>query len=226
MLETTVRDTDAPGILPVLIPTILELLRLRPPCMEKNNLETQFRRQILDIIHKLPFHESVRNHVMSIFTCMVHILKTDNEDMGVTSCKVIQDTMRVYKSYTEETMLQVLAAKSDIFQSVQSVVDEYLSDDSPLVSQDQWFPSSRSFKVLNELSGLSAIIVKNYRTLLPESLEKFGAAMEVVNIEVPAQAVARAEARSQGTVWAGMAPSVKNVTLYTELITAQIKASQ
>jgi len=223
MLDTTVRDTDAPGILPVLIPTVLEILRTGPPSAEKQAPETQFRRQILDIIYKLPFHESVRTHVMAIFTCMVHILRNDNEDMGVTSVKVIQDTMRIYKAYTEETLHQVLAVKTEVYQNVQGMVDEFLSEDSPPVPQDRWFPSPRSFKVLNELSALSAIILKHYRGLLPESVSRFGAALQVINIEVPAQAAARAHAREAGTVWAGMSPSVKNVGLYTELIAAQIK---
>ncbi|KAM6495848.1 hypothetical protein JOM56_008554 [Amanita muscaria] len=220
----TVRDSESVRALPYLIPALLELLRSGEVSLQKESMEYQFRRVLIEIVHRLPFNEAVRSHVNAIFMCMLHVLRRDNEENGVTACKILVDLTRNYRVYTEEGIAELAAICQDVFHNTKSLAEELLSDDSPLLDANSVFPSIRSFKVIGEVGMVMVIMSQIHRQAIKTPAQATMApAFEVLALEAPAQHVARTNCEAMGGIWAGMAPTIKNPLAYADLVSSQIK---
>ncbi|KAF8640045.1 hypothetical protein AX17_001287 [Amanita inopinata Kibby_2008] len=223
MLDT-VRDSESVRALPYLIPALLELLRSGEPSLQKDSMEFQFRRVLLEIIHRLPFNEAVRSHVNSIFKCMLHILRHDNEESAAIACKILVDLTRNYRILNEEAITEFAAICQEIFHNAKSLAEEVLSETSAVLDPNAAFPSIRSFKVIGEVGMVMVIMTQIHRhAILVPAQATMGPALEVLALESPAQRTARTDCEAMGSVWAGMAPTVKNASAYGDLIQSQIK---
>jgi transformation/transcription domain-associated protein len=223
MLDT-VRDSESVRAFPYLIPALLELLRSGEPSLQKEAMEYQFRRVLIEIVHRLPFNETVRSHVNAIFNCMLHVLRHDNEENGVTACKTLVDLTRNYRIYTEEGVAELATICQEVFQNAKGLAEELLSEDSAVIDANVVFPSIRSFKVIGEVGMVMVIMSQIHRQAIKTPAQATMApAFEVLALEAPAQHVARTNCEAMGGIWAGMAPTIKNALAYTDLIQSQIK---
>ncbi|KAF8655244.1 hypothetical protein AX16_003148 [Volvariella volvacea WC 439] len=223
MLDT-VRDTESIRALPYLVPPLLDLLRTGEPANQKDTIEFQFRRVLLEILNRLPVNEVVRPHAPSIFNCMLQIIRADNEDNGVTACKTMVDIIRGYRSLTEENLSDFLATLQDAFRNMQDVVLSLLSEDSPLIDPNIISPSMRSFKVLGEMSMVMVIMSQVHRPMIISSIQAtISPAFEMLALESPAQHKARVDYEAMGGIWSGMSPAIKNTAAYSDFTHAQIK---
>lgn len=222
----TVRDADSTRVIPHMIPVLLEILRSGEPSFQKDSLEYSFRRVLLEILYRIPSNEIIRPQAIPLFQGMLHLLRHDNEENGITCCKTIVDLVRAFRSLTEELLSEFMTILHEIFRNIRGLVEEVLSENSPTLDPNVVFPSVRSFKVLAEMALVVVSFLQINRTMVfPVVQQTLPMNFEVLSIESPAQKKAREDHEAMGGFWAGMAPTVHNPQAYTDFISAQIKVS-
>ncbi|KAH9482694.1 Transcription-associated protein 1 [Psilocybe cubensis] len=220
----TMRDSDSARSLPRLVRPLLDLLRSGEPSFQKESSEYQFRRVQFEILNRLPVNEAFRSLVPPMFSCMLHILRHDNEENGVNACKTMVDLIRNYRVVTEDSLTEFVSIFQDALRSMKDLVAEYLQEDSALVDSNVSLPASRSFKALGEMGMVMVIMSQVHRNLVVSNLQSTTThAFEMLALESPVQNQARVNYEAMGGIWAGMSPDIKNMSMYHDLIQAQIK---
>jgi len=220
----TVRDADSARVFPQMIPVLLEILRSGEPSFHKDTLEYQFRRVLLEILHRVPYNDVIRPQALSLLSGMLHILRHDNEENGVTSCKIVIDLLRSFRALTEELVSEFMTIFQDVFRNIKVLVEETLSEDSPLLDTNIVMPSIRSFKVLAEMGMVVVTFSQSHRQMVVTMIQTtLSLNFDVLALESPAQRKAREDCEAMGSYWAGMAPTIKNPHAYADFINAQIK---
>ncbi|KAF5387961.1 hypothetical protein D9615_000446 [Tricholomella constricta] len=220
----TVRDTESIRAIPVLIPALLDLLRNGEVALHKDTVEYQFRRVLLEIVNRLPINEAIRPLSTPIFTCMLHILRRDNEENGSVACKTLLDHIRNYRILTEECLAEFVAIFQEGFRNMKDIVVEVLSEDSKPLDPNIVPLGLHSFKVIGEMGMVIVIISQMHRSMAAGPVQTtLPAAFEVLAIQSPAQRKAREDYEAMEGIWAGMSPTIKNTAAYTDFIHCQIK---
>jgi transformation/transcription domain-associated protein len=220
----SVRDAESSRVLPHMIPALLEILRSGEVAFHKDSLDYQFRRVLLEILHRIPYNDVVRPQALPLFNGMLYLLRHDNEENGATCCKTIIDLVRSYRSLTEDLVAEFMAILQDVLRNMQGLVQEALSEDSAPLDPNLVLPSIRSFKVLAEMGMVVVTFAQSHRPLVTPAIQTIlPLNFEVLALESPAQNKAREEYEAMGAFWAGMAPSIKNTHAYVDFVSAQIK---
>ncbi|KAI2641792.1 hypothetical protein GGS26DRAFT_18562 [Hypomontagnella submonticulosa] len=82
----------------------------------------------------------------------------------------------------------------------------------------------QSFKVLSECPIIVVSVFQTYRNIIQQNVKAFVPLIKaVLCLQAKAQEQAHAEAKSKGTVFAGVSPNIKNRAAFGEFITAQVK---
>ncbi|KAI0068843.1 FAT-domain-containing protein [Artomyces pyxidatus] len=220
----TVRDAEAGRVFPHMIPALLDLLRGSEAAFHKDTPEYQFRRVILEILHRLTTSEGTRSQAPALFAGMLHLLRHDNEENGVTCCKTIIDLIRTFRLLSEELVANFMGILQDVFNNIKTLVVELLSEDSGVLDSNVVLPSIRSFRVLAEMGMVIVTFSQSQRHLVaPHIQATLPLNFEVLALEAPAQKKAREDVEAMGGFWAGMSSTIKNPQAYTDFINAQIK---
>jgi transformation/transcription domain-associated protein len=219
-------DPEYAQVLPHFIPTIVGILRSGEVSFQKDSLDAQFRRILVEILHRIPFNDHVRPMSTIIFAGMLHILRHDNEENGVTCSKAIMDLIRAFKSFPQDLIPEFFSILQELLRNAPGLVEEFLADDSLPLDPNTMLPSVRSFKVLSELSILIVTLVQLNRTTAGPILQScLSLNVDLLTLESPSQKKAREDFESMGGIWSGMAESIKNPQLYSDFINCQIKVS-
>jgi transformation/transcription domain-associated protein len=222
----TIRDSESARVIPPMIPVILEVLRSGKVSFQRETTEYDFRRVLLDILHRIPSGEAIRPQAMPLFQGMLYLLRHDNEENGVTCCKSIVDIVRTFKVLTEELVTEFMSILHEMFRNARALVQQVLSEDSPRLDPNTVMPSIRSFKVLAEMGMVVVSFIQSHRTMVSSAVQtSLPLNFEVLSLESPAQKKAREDYEAMGGIWSGIAPSIKNTQAYGDLIGAQIKVS-
>jgi len=221
----TVRDAESARVLPHMIPALLEILRSGEAAFHKDSLDYQFRRVLLEILHRIPLSDIVRPQALPLFTGMLYLLRHDNEENGVTCCKTIIDLLRTFRTLTEDLVSEFMGILQDVLRNMKGLVDEVLSENSPQLDPNTLLPSTRSFKVLVEMGMVVVNFSQSHRALVTPAVQTtLPLNFEVLALESPAQKRAREDFEAMGGYWAGIAPTITNTHAYADFVTAQIKA--
>ncbi|KDR83700.1 hypothetical protein GALMADRAFT_236040 [Galerina marginata CBS 339.88] len=220
----TMRDSESARSLPRLVRPLLDLLRSGEPAFQKDTLEYQFRRVQFEILNRLPVNEAFRNLIPAVFSCMLHIVRHDNEENGGTASKTMVDLIRNCRTGIEDGLKEFIAIFQEALQNVQGLVPQYLSEESGLVDTNVAFPAMRSFKALGEMGMVMVIMSQVHRNLVVSTMQTTTPhAFEMLAQESPVQRRARTDFEAMGGIWAGMSPSIRNPGLYNDFMQAQIK---
>lgn len=223
MLET-VRDADSTRALPNLAQALVDLLRSGEPTFHKDSSEYQFRRVLFETLNRLPLNDALRSKIPSIWAGMLHLLRHENEENGITASKMLMDIVRGHRSLTEENLADFVVIFQEAFAGMQGLVNQYLSEDALPLDTNISLPALHSFKVLGEMTMVMVLISQLHKNLVPTMFQGTTAlAFEVLALESSAQHKARTEYETMGGFWAGMSPTVHNPGLYSDFIYAQIK---
>ncbi|KAG6837441.1 hypothetical protein H0H93_009535 [Arthromyces matolae] len=220
----TVRDIESIRAMPVLIPAILDLLRNGEVALQKDSIEYQFRRLLLEIMNRLPVNEAVRPFVPQIYTCLLQVLHKDNEENGSLASKTLLDSTRSYRALTEDFLTEFLAIFKEGLNNLKEVVVNTFSEDSVPLDANAIPLSIRSFKVLGEMAMIIVIISQIHRLMAtPHINTTVAPAFEALALQSPAQQKAREDYEAMGGIWSGMAATIQNTSAYSEFIHCQIK---
>ena len=207
-----------------MIPALLDCLRSGEPSFHRESLEWTFRRTLLEILHRITLIEVRREQVQPFIASMLHLLRVDNEDNGVLCCKTIIDLVRTYRTFNEELLKQFVQILNESFANMPGLIEETLSEESALVDPTIAFASMRSFKVMSELAMVIVHLVQFLRTMVqPVLFDNLESHFNFLNLESPAQKKAREDFEAMGGYWSGMAPTIRNSTVYADFILAQVK---
>jgi len=219
-----VRDTEATRVYLQTIPALLELLRSNEPAFQKDTLEYQFRRVIVEILQRLAPTEGARSLVSVVFPGMLHLLRHDNEEIGVACCKALSEIIRTHRTLPEDLVSQFMVVFQALSRNIPSLATEYLSEGSAVLDANVVLLSMHSFKVLKEMGIVVSAFMRDQRqsivTLIQNSLPLH---FEVLAVEAPAQKKAREDYEAMGGFWSGMSGTIRNAQAYSDLILAQVK---
>ncbi|KAI0832419.1 atypical/PIKK/TRRAP protein kinase [Trametes gibbosa] len=221
----TVREAEV-RVLPHMIPVLLEILRSGEPSFQKESLEFQFRRSLLEILHRIPSLEPVRPQIHPLYHGLLYLLRHDNEEIGVTCCKMLTDLTRGIRTLNEDVFSEYKSILFTLHDNLKQLAVEALSEDSPKLDPNTSLPAIRSFKVATEMDFLLVpflqcnrnLVITHLPTIIPHLLE-------FIELQAPAQQKAREDAEAMGENWAGMTPAIKNEQIYTDYILAQLKCA-
>ncbi|XP_043662818.1 transcription-associated protein 1 isoform X5 [Drosophila teissieri] len=87
--EMIMQSPAYPSFLENSLKIFLRILQDGEPQFIQENTMQHIRKLILEMIHRLPITESLRQHVKTIITMMLKILKTDNEENVLVSLRII-----------------------------------------------------------------------------------------------------------------------------------------
>ncbi|KAI0650812.1 atypical/PIKK/TRRAP protein kinase [Trametes meyenii] len=221
----SVREAEV-RVLPHMIPVLLEILRSGEPSFQKDSLEFQFRRSLLEILHRIPSLDVVRPQILPLYHGLLNLLRHDNEEIGVTCCKMLGDITRGMRTVNEEVFTEYMSILLLLHDNLKQLVVEALSEDSVEMDTNVSPPALRSFKVATEVNLLAVIFAQFNRPLvtthLPAIIPRL---LEFTDVQSPAQQKAREDFEAMGGFWAGMAPSIKNTQAYTDYISAQLRCT-
>ncbi|TFY60353.1 hypothetical protein EVJ58_g5210 [Rhodofomes roseus] len=219
-----VREAEAARVIPHMVPILLDILRSGEVAHSKDSLEFQFRRCLLDIIHRLPANDGVKPQAGPLLSGMLYLLRYDNEENGSVCCKIFAEVARSYKLLTEELLKEYLDLYADVLRNIQGLVDETLSETSAVVDANVALPARRSFKVLGEYAMATVSLTQTYKQMvLPALQEILPLNVSALMVEAPIQRKAKEDYEAMGGHWAGMAPGFKNPAVFSDFTSAQIK---
>lgn len=225
-LVDAVKDAETPRVIPILMSVIVELLKNMEPSFQKDSVELAFRRVLIEILHRLPPVETMRVQAPLYCAGLLHVLATDTEENAITCCKILMDVTRTYRPLNEDLVGQYFNILHTVFRNIPQLVEEILSEDSETMEPTGLNPSIRSFKVFAEMASLVVVVLQNHRQLVTPIVQgNLQLYFEVMTVQSPAQRKAREEYEATGQFWSGVAPTVRNLQAYTDLIAAQVKVS-
>ncbi|KAH8404548.1 hypothetical protein KR009_006495 [Drosophila setifemur] len=104
--EMIMQSPAYPSFLESSLKIFMRILQEGEPQFIQENTMQHIRKLILEMIHRLPITESLRQHVKSIITMMLKILKTDNEENVLVSLRVIIELHKHFRpSFNPEIQL-------------------------------------------------------------------------------------------------------------------------
>lgn len=179
-LIDSVRDAEAARLFPQMLTVLFDTLRTTEPSFKKDSIEFQFRRVLVEIIHRIPPSEAMRPQVNTLMGGILSILKNDTEDNAVTCLKALHDILRAMKSIPDEQAVELVQIFLQLLRNMPSFVAEFLSENSPPIDPNLVVPSTRSLKVLTEIPFVLIFLTQSSRaTILPLLPELIGAALDV-----------------------------------------------
>ncbi|GAA6004124.1 hypothetical protein JCM10207_002438 [Rhodosporidiobolus poonsookiae] len=146
------KDLDLGRLYDVLLPCFMDLLRNGKPSFVSNTGEHKLRNLLIQILHRLPHVEPLRQHVPSLMTLLLHLLRTESEDNAILCMKVIIDLHRTYSrppppvpgqpaapagaeptpdptvAQIESSVDEFLEIVSDLFKNMAGVIEETFKD--------------------------------------------------------------------------------------------------
>lgn len=157
---------------------------------------------------------------------MLSVIRLDNDENGANACKTLVDIIRNYRVVTEQGLAEFIALFQESFSNVKGLADEYLSESSAPLDPSVLLPALRSFKVLGEMGMVLVVMSQVHKSLVSSSIQNTtSSAFELLALESSAQLKAKNDYEAMGGIWAGMADTIRNPSLYSDLIQAQIRVS-
>ncbi|KAI0698576.1 hypothetical protein BC835DRAFT_1541792 [Cytidiella melzeri] len=219
-----VKDPESARVIPHMIPVLLDCLRSGEPSYQKDSLEYTFRKTLLEVLHRIPVNDVIRPQAHAFFSGMLHVMRTDNEENATICCKVSLEMARSLRPLADDLVKEWFALFHELCRALPGLVETMLSENSLPIDPAVILPSMQSIKLLHELStGLSPWIQSQRQVSLPAAQENMQTYFEVIDIVAPAQKTARENYEAMGNIWSGLAPTVRNVQTYIDMVSTQIK---
>nr|NP_001303335.1 Nipped-A, isoform F [Drosophila melanogaster]ABI31023.2 Nipped-A, isoform F [Drosophila melanogaster] len=104
--EMIMQSPAYPSFLDNSLKIFMRILQDGEPQFIQENTMQHIRKLILEMIHRLPITESLRQHVKTIITMMLKILKTDNEENVLVCLRIIIELHKHFRpSFNSEIQL-------------------------------------------------------------------------------------------------------------------------
>ncbi|KAI0913375.1 FAT domain-containing protein [Ustulina deusta] len=113
------------------MPLIINILR--GPCIFQNtSLEQKLRHCILEILHRMPTHqtptEPFEQYAKEVVDLLMTLVRNDNEDNATLCVKIISDVMRHQPKILQDKVQPFLTLIQELFEQMEKVVREQLDN--------------------------------------------------------------------------------------------------
>ncbi|QRV73100.1 histone acetyltransferase SAGA, TRRAP/TRA1 component, PI-3 kinase superfamily TRA1 protein [Ceratobasidium sp. AG-Ba] len=234
-------QAEAQRFSPVVMPAMLQLLKETPVSFKKDSTEHVLRNTLLEIFHRLPVLEQVKQIYSEVAGLMITVLREDNEENGVVAVKIIMDANRAFKRDMDTYVQPFLDFVRDLYLNMPQAIQDLLSEDSPGPppsqsamsintstappgEQPDMVKSISSFKVLTECPIATVYLFQVHRNTIPNAVKSaIPLAMDFLQLQAAPQKQAHDEASERNEHWIGVSPLIKHRAHYIDFITAQIK---
>ncbi|KAI8950750.1 FAT domain-containing protein [Xylaria longipes] len=120
-----------PHFLSRVMPLIINILR--GPCIFQNtSVEQKLRHCILEILHRLPTHqtptEPFEQYAKEVVDLLMTLVRNDNEDNATLCVKIISDVMRHQPKVLHDKVQSFLTLIQELFEQMEKVVREQLDN--------------------------------------------------------------------------------------------------
>ncbi|KAL5037675.1 transcription-associated protein 1 [Batrachochytrium dendrobatidis] len=233
-----VQSGEYPRFLAHILPVFINLLEKTPSAFSSDHDNHKLRNIILEIIHRFPHNEALRQYVLDLMRVLMIVLREDNEDNGSISLKIIVDLHKNYKMLAEEFVQPFLNIVQEMYQNMEKAVTDAFGDINAMDEADQSVASSSpglasqkticlsmfSFKVLTECPIIIALLFQIHRKFVTPNVPQFVPyIVKVLMLQPYQQQQAHQNAEANGTIFLGMSPDIKDAALYVEFKSLQVK---
>lgn len=165
------REGEMTRFLTSVLPTIVDILRTGEPAFRKDAQEHLFRHALVDTLHRLPCNEQLKPHAPGVMALMLHLLRNDNEENGVTCTKIIIDLNRSYRISPEDHVIQFIEFVQELYKNTKSLVSECFDPGASVVDPQVLAPSMHSLKVLTECPIAIVLLFQSHRNVLDPTVK-------------------------------------------------------
>jgi transformation/transcription domain-associated protein len=151
---------------PIFVSTIPEQVELRFS-YSRMLMYQKVRVCLLEILHRLPINDHLKDYAKDIMGLLMHILKTDNEENAVISLKIMIDLHRNYKTLVADQVQPFLDFVFEMYSNMPAIVKDAFDTNStipgstpaatvlPSTVHTNWQPafSPKPGSVTDELEG-------------------------------------------------------------------------
>lgn len=159
----TVRDAEVMRTFPQLLSVLIETLRAHGPSLKKDTMEYQYRRAIVETIHRIPVSEAMRSYSNSFVACVISTITQDSEENAVSILRSLHDFVRVVKQIEDGPALELYKTFMQLLRNVPTLIQLYLSEDSASLDPNAVVPSTQSFKAMAEIPYAISVLLQNNR---------------------------------------------------------------
>ncbi|CAO3681372.1 unnamed protein product [Umbelopsis ramanniana] len=233
------------------MPVFLDNLRNGTPVFVSNSLEQKLRNTILEILHRLPQTEPLKEYAPELCRTLLQLMRVENEDNAVVCVKIIIDLHRAFKHVLEDQVQPFLDVVQEIYQNMDQAVKDSFDNPGtpasaatpgqhPLVAASprpmspaadftetpskMLAKSLYSFKVLTECPIIVVLLFQSHRKFASDNIVKFvPLIIDTLGLQARPQLEAANAAKAKGETFVGVSPAIKNRSAYTEFIVAQVK---
>ncbi|RKO90070.1 hypothetical protein BDK51DRAFT_18323, partial [Blyttiomyces helicus] len=119
-----VQSAEYPRFLALLIPPFSSLLVNEPAAFVSNSPEQKLRLAILEIIHRFPHNDALKNYAVDLVKTLIHILKEDNEDNACLALKIVVDLFKTYRTPLEDLVQSFFDLVQDMYRNMKQAVKD------------------------------------------------------------------------------------------------------
>ncbi|OZJ06116.1 hypothetical protein BZG36_01053 [Bifiguratus adelaidae] len=234
-----------------LIPVFSDILKNSQPVFKSDAPEQKLRNIILEIIHRIPQNDALKEYASDLCKLLMSLLRIENEDNAVICLKTIIDLHRSFKHILEDQVQPFLDIVEEMYANMeQTVRDTFDVPGTPISAVTPGPPSltaasprpmspateygetapkvlaksMSSFKVLTECPIIVVLLFQSHRKFANENLAKFVPyIVQTLSLQAKPQAEAYQAAKARGEIFTGVCPAIKNRAVYAEFIVAQVK---
>ncbi|KAI8605964.1 hypothetical protein EDD21DRAFT_315697 [Dissophora ornata] len=235
--------------LSILMPVFTDILMNGQPVFASNAPEQKLRSTILEILHRFPHNDSFRAYAPELLRLLMHLLRVENEDNAVICLKTIIDLHRSYKQILESQVQPFIDIVQEMYRNMEQTVKDNFDNPSTPASQTPGGPlaifsprpvspasepsdqpskilprSLFSFKVLTECPIIVVLLFQTHRQFVNPNIATFiPLIIQTLGLQATQQAEAQRMAALHGEVFVGVSPAIRNRSVYTDFIVAQVK---
>ncbi|KAG0235555.1 hypothetical protein B0O80DRAFT_498171 [Mortierella sp. GBAus27b] len=235
--------------LSILMPVFTDILMNGQPVFVSHALEQKLRGTILEIVHRFPHNDSFRQYAPDLLKLLMHLLRVENEDNAVICLKTIIDLHRSYKQILESQVQPFIDIVQEMYRNMEQTVKDNFDNPGTPLGQTPGGPSALtsprpvspaselsdqpskvlakslfSFKVLTECPIIVVLLFQTHRQFVNPNIATFiPLIIQTLGLQASQQAEAQRLAAAHGEVFVGVSPAIRNRSVYTDFIVAQVK---
>ncbi|KAF9357807.1 hypothetical protein BGX26_003026, partial [Mortierella sp. AD094] len=235
--------------LSILMPVFSDILMNGQPVFASNAPEQKLRGTILEILHRFPHNDSFRAYAPDLLKLLMHLLRVENEDNAVICLKTIIDLHRSYKQILESQVQPFIDIVQEMYRNMEQTVKDNFDNPGTPLGQTPGGPSALtsprpvspaseladqpskilakslfSFKVLTECPIIVVLLFQTHRQFVNPNIATFiPLIIQTLGLQASQQAEAQRLAAAHGEVFVGVSPAIRNRSVYTDFIVAQVK---
>ncbi|CAG8494971.1 1279_t:CDS:10 [Ambispora gerdemannii] len=241
------QNAEYPRFLQVMMPVFRKILNETPPVFVNNDWTQKLRNVILEILHRLPLNEALKQYALDLLKLVMQLLRTENEENAVICLKIIIDLHKHYKAILEDQVQPFLNIVQEMYRNMEQTVRETFDTPTPY-NVPQHVPQSPrptspaydntsestpvktlakslySFKVLTECPIIVVLLFQSHRQFVNTNIKNIvPLIIQTLGLQATPQAEAHAAARAANDIFVGVASGIRDRAKYTEFIVAQVK---